>query len=386
LKKSTIFLAFILFTGLLVKAQQTHFIYIQSEGKQAFYVRTKEKIISSSETGYLIIPRLEQGQLSFTLGFPKNAWSSSVYNVEIENKDLGYQLKKIDSLTWALYNIQTSELLAPAETGKASNQIIQTSTDEFANILAEVSNTPSVKQKKIKTDTTETIVAKVEAPVQTESKVPSVEPQNTQQAIDKPVVAVIETPDPVAVTIPAEPEKKSKKTKSKSEKSIVKQDFSFLDSTGRSLTYTIKDGDKEEHVVVFISYEKPLVFPQPEPDTLLTSALEKPAVSELVQATEKPVVRCPETAEEKDFLKLRRKMTQEDNEEKMIEVAEKAFKDKCYSTDQIRYLAVLFINEDNRLAFIKMSVSYVADPASFGSLQQLFNTEKNVDAFKAIIY
>jgi len=371
-------------TALVLKSQQTHFIYIQSEDKQPFYLRLKEKIISSSESGYLIAPKLEQGQLNFTLGFPKNAWPSSSYSLEIENKDLGFQLKKVDDLTWALYNIQTSDLLSPVEVNKVSNQIIETSTDEFTNILAEVSNTPSVKQKKINTDNNSAYLAPTidsSALAKDNSALVKINITNDSSAAE-----IIGVREPVQAKSVVVNEKKEKKSKVKSESGNVKQDFSFLDSTGRSLTYTIKDGDKEDHVVVFISYEKPLVFPKEEPDSIIPVIVEQIITPDPIQTEVKQVLRCSANAEEKDFLKLRRRMTQEDNEEKMIEVAEKSFKDKCFSTDQVRYLAVLFINEDNRLAFIKMSVNYVSDLSLFGTLQQLFNTEKNINSFKEITY
>ncbi len=384
LTKTFSIIVFLMLTALALKSQQTHFIYIQSEDKQPFYLRLKEKIISSSESGYLIAPKLEQGQLNFTLGFPKNAWPSSSYSLEIENKDLGFQLKKVDSLTWALYNIQTSDLLSPIEVNKVSNQIIETSTDEFTNILAEVSNTPSVKQKKINSENN---LATSEQIIDSNS----IAKENSGLILknvtnDKDSAVIVGVRVPVETKSVVIKEKKERKSKIKSDPSNIKQDFSYLDSTGRSLTYTIKDGDKEDHVVVFISYEKPLVFPKEEPDSMILVEVEQIITPDAIQAEVKQVIRCSANAEEKDFLKLRRKMTQEDNEEKMIDVAEKSFKDKCYSTDQVRYLAVLFINEENRLAFIKMSVSYVSDLALFSTLQQLFNTEKNINSFKEITY
>ena len=377
LTKTFSIIVFLMLTALGLKSQQTHFIYIQSEDKQPFYIRFKEKIISSSESGYLIAPKLEQGQLNFTLGFPKNAWPSSSYSLEIESKDLGFQLKKVDELTWALYNIQTSDLLSPVEVNKVSNQIIETSTDEFTNILAEVSNTPSVKQKKINTENNSAGLA---------SNIDSSSIAKDNITIDSNVNEIIGVRVPVQTKPIVIKEKKEKKSKIRLEPSNVKQDFSFLDSTGRSLTYTIKEGDTEDHVVVFISYEKPLVFPKAEPDSIMPVAIEQIITPENTQTQVQQVIRCSSNAEDKDFLKLRRKMTQEDNEEKMIEVAEKAFKDKCYSADQVRYLAVLFINEDNRLAFIRISVNYISDLSLFGTLQQLFNTEKNINSFKEITY
>ena len=147
----------------LVRSQSTHFIYIQADEKQAFYVKIKEKVFSSSDLGYLTIPHLSEGSQKFTLGFPKNQWPSINYNIEIGDKDLGFQLKKVDSNTWALYDIQTSELVSPDEVNQPQTEILQDNTDDFSNILAEVSNTPSIKQKKKNTDSDDVLVKASEA-------------------------------------------------------------------------------------------------------------------------------------------------------------------------------------------------------------------------------
>jgi len=43
------------FCGL--KAQQNHFIYIETENKQAFYVKLDKKLYASSPWGYLVMPK-----------------------------------------------------------------------------------------------------------------------------------------------------------------------------------------------------------------------------------------------------------------------------------------------------------------------------------------
>ena len=144
-------------------SQSTHFIYIQADEKQAFYVKIKEKVFSSSDLGYLTVPHLSEGFQKFTLGFPKNLWHSINYNIEIADKDLGFQLKKVDADTWALYDIQTSELVSPDEANQPQTEILQENTDDFSNILAEVSNTPSIKQKKKNTDSDDVLAKANEA-------------------------------------------------------------------------------------------------------------------------------------------------------------------------------------------------------------------------------
>jgi hypothetical protein len=63
-----IFLFFYFIAVSPANAQQNHFIYIQAENNQAFYVKLDKKVLSSSVSGYLIIPKLTDGTCSFFSG------------------------------------------------------------------------------------------------------------------------------------------------------------------------------------------------------------------------------------------------------------------------------------------------------------------------------
>ena len=91
IKKVCLFLLLIIFSTSL-SAQTAHFLYIQSDNSQAFYVRLNNKVFSSSDLGFLIIPKLQSGKISLIIGFPKNKWNSLNYDIAIENKDLSSSL------------------------------------------------------------------------------------------------------------------------------------------------------------------------------------------------------------------------------------------------------------------------------------------------------
>ncbi|HUS00268.1 MAG TPA: hypothetical protein VMY77_00990, partial [Chitinophagaceae bacterium] len=55
----------------LVNAQDTHFIYLQTENKQPFFVKLNNKTLNSYPSGYLIIPNLDDGLYSLVIGFPE---------------------------------------------------------------------------------------------------------------------------------------------------------------------------------------------------------------------------------------------------------------------------------------------------------------------------
>jgi hypothetical protein len=166
------------------------------------------------------------------------------------------------------------------------------------------------------------------------------------------------------------------------------------------LTYKIKDGEKEETVVVFISYEKDLskIVEQKKADDVKAAVqqvvaeekIQQPAVvlknDELVKGVVVTNKNCNQFADQDDFIKLRRSMAQEDTEGKMIELAQTAFSKKCYSAEQVKNLAVLLLKDDNRLIFLQISVSHISDVQNFNRLQELITSEENISKFKEIQY
>ena len=91
-------------------AQQNHYIYIQTENKQPFFVKQDKKILSSSSTGYIIISKLQDGDHTFAIGFPKNEWPQQNVTISIQQKDVGFLLKNFNEKGWGLFNMQTLQV------------------------------------------------------------------------------------------------------------------------------------------------------------------------------------------------------------------------------------------------------------------------------------
>jgi len=85
LKRRIVFI-FILFCGLFAKAQQVHFIYLQTENSQPFYVKLDKKVVSSSSAGYLILPKLIDGDYKLSVGFPKKEFPEENFQITIDKK------------------------------------------------------------------------------------------------------------------------------------------------------------------------------------------------------------------------------------------------------------------------------------------------------------
>ena len=397
------FLLFFLLASSAVKSQSTHFIYIQTEDKQAFYAKTTDHIYSSSDVGYLVIPKLAEGNFAFTIGFPKNLWPSINYNLEINQKDLGFQLKKVDTATWALYNFQTSELVSALENNQVQPGYVQITNDEFSNVLAQVSNTPSINQRRINNDTTSEVKKDSAIIIAKSNQVPV----NNEIAIVKDNVVAIQQ-EPAVIVVQAEPIIKAVEALTP-----IKNEMALLDESGRSLKYIIYEADKIDTVLLFISYndktinkELPIVAkvpenPQPIEVTIKVTEKEEPKMQEQLVTNENPgkadslstviaVIStnkpCNFLAEEKDFFQLRRLMTSEDTEDKMIDIAKNGFLTRCYTTEQIKNLTVLFLKDDSRLLFLQAAYPYSSDSQNFYGLQSLLTEERNIISFKSMLH
>ncbi len=414
------FLCCLFFTFYLAtkaEAQLNHFIYIQTDNRQTFYVKLNEKLFSSTATGYLIIPKLKDGQYTLNIGFPKEEWPLQQVPVTVNNKDEGFLLKNFDGKGWGLFNIQSLEIVKGITPGNTIAIISEPKTDAFSNTLAAVTNTAAVKEKTTQAVTT------VQVDSMGQQKLPLKKGEDSiientskaQQEPAKPQVEVIQKADTVlqvqATLVNEVPGAVPEPVKVNPG---IKQIFSLLDNSGRTILYSMAEGFQTDTVRLFIPYSgivqeaTELVKPpeEKEPrmpeqtdiiktDTALT-IIEKPLITDIKvtdvaqQAKVQPVITlinaaCKSLAGENDFLKLRKKMAGENNEEDMLDVARKGFRAKCYSSSQVKNLGLLFLKEENRYAFFDEAYEYVSDPEYFNELQSQLTTEYYINRFKAML-
>lgn len=378
-------LLFIFFSG-VCSAQESYFVYIQTESQQPFSVRIADKQLSSSASGYLIIPKLVRGEYRLNIDFPKNQWPAQKMLIDV-TKDQGYVLKDFGSKGWGLFNLQTMNILMN-ENSMVNSAKDSANADGFADVLADVVGSPSIREKP------------------KEKPVPEIKVQ--------PKERVSET---------AQPEQKSNAAKmevqvAKAEKPNIGYTApvrinSFLDATGRSMVYVDTANAANDTIRVFIPYpevkneekpgqikapksEPPKVADQispakntiPEKEAVTTETTKKEEVK-LVPAPEKAMLMinsdCKGQADDRDFLKLRKKMAAQQSEENMVIIALKDFGKRCYTTEQIEHLSVLFLSEKGRYNFFDAAYPYVSDTGNFPKLVSKLTDEYYINRFKAMI-
>ncbi|HLP36502.1 DUF4476 domain-containing protein [Lacibacter sp.] len=400
------------FFSLQAKSQLNHFIYLQTDNQQPFYIKYNNRIISSSSSGYLILPKLKDGVVDFAVGFPKSDQQEQQFRYTIDKADKGFLLKNFSDKGWGLYDLQTSSIVyaavKTAETNNNPGSTVAPANDPFSNMLSKVTQDSTVKTVTVVKETKPVIVdtpkpAKVEvvvtAPVKdTIAMKPEVKPEKT---VEQPVVS---EPEWIA---PA--------------KSLVKQVRKFESREGADFVFEVGETNGlKDTVRLFIERDttlNPVVIPlvpdtpkaeivkkdtvavveQPkkeEPVAKKEEVVEKkepvtpPVVNEPVQkkeTTSLPNSNCKDFATEDDLIKLRRRMASQRKDEQMVDEAKKAFRTKCFTTSQLRNLSALFLTDEGRYRFFDTALPFVTDYSNFKSLGETIQDEYYKKRFIALL-
>lgn len=378
------FLLFSLFLAQasFAKGQQVYFVYLQTENRQPFYARLNEKLYSSSASGYLIIPKLQNGEYNFVLGFPKNEWPVQNITVMVNNRDLGFSFKNFAEKGWGLFNFQSMEILMATAGNQPAKPQTETSTDLFSNTLANVVNTPSIREK------------------------PKPEPEKPVEAT-KPEM---ERTEPVV---------EIKKAQELSSAEKITRINTYSDVDGNTFIYVIEVAGVKDTVRLFFSADKVLqkraeelidtvsVQKQPQEktgvpqekktdDKFLSIELPNPNTSQAQQpeATSAGTGNgkltfnsdCKTQASNTDFLKTRRKMAAVSGDAEMIAEARKSFRQKCFSADQVKNLSALFLTDEGKYQFFETAYPFVYDTQNFGSLISQLSGEPYTSRFKTLVH
>jgi hypothetical protein len=175
-----------------------------------------------------------------------------------------------------------------------------------------------------------------------------------------PVVAEVKKEEPVPAALQ---EYKASSVKRRTESST---------SEGFGITYIDEYPDgKKDTIQIFIPNQKSVARDVP---AAMEDGQFLPMDSEAKDLT--PVKKektgksdCNSMASETDYLKLRKKMVATDGDDAMLAAAKKVFKTKCFTTEQLKNLGTLFLNDAGRYNFFDAAYLSVADAGNFSSLE-----------------
>lgn len=333
-----------------VAAQQNHYIYIQTENKQPFYVKLDKKVFSSAASGYVIIPKLLDGSYALAIGFPKNEWPEQNVTVKIDKKDEGYVLKNFGDKGWGLFNLQTlNVIMAGAKTVQTITPKVDNS-DGFSSTLSNVVNDPGILQKEPAKEEP-VAVAKTEEKVK--PSITKVASTNNAEGTEVVYVDIVNgKPDTVKVLMPAQ-------------------------KITEAPQQSVANNNKEEKQTNIVVAEKPkeTIVEQPK-ETVKQTPAKKPI---MINSD------CKNFASEEDFIKLRKKMIAENNDDDMVTVARKVFKTRCFTVEQVKNLGVLFLKDEGKYKLFDAAYPFVSDSGNFSTLQSLLTDEYYIKRFNAMV-
>jgi hypothetical protein len=400
------------FLSLEAKSQLNHFIYLQTDNQQPFYIKYNNRIISSSSSGYLILPKLKDGVVDFAVGFPKSDQQEQQFRYTIDKADKGFLLKNFNDKGWGLYDLQTSAIVyaaaKSAPTNNSTGNTVAPANDPFSNMLSKVTQDSTVKTVTVVKETKPVIVdtpkpEKVEvvatAPAKDTIAVkPDVKPE---KVVEQPVVTEPEWTAPAKSTI-----KQVRKFESREGADFV---FEVGESNGIKDTVRlfIERDTTVNPVVTPVQIDTPntelikkdtvAVVEQPkkeEPVVKKEEVVEKkeavtpPVISEPVQKKETaslPNSNCKDFATEDDLIKLRRRMASQRKDEQLVDEAKKAFRTKCFTTAQLKNLSALFLTDEGRYRFFDAALPFVTDYSNFKSLGETINDDYYKRRFTALL-
>jgi len=363
-----------------------HYIFIEADGQQPFYLKQGNTMVSSSAAGFLILPKIKAAELEFSIGFPKNIYPEVSFYINGTDRDRGFQLKLMEGQGWSLFD-RTSLEIIKGETPKTSPiemQLPKKEEGSFAQLLATATDDKSLLERIPKKDSVE-------------KAVPS-------KAITKPGLTAVATKaglkDSLAkkekVILP--PISTSVQTEDADVKRLV-----FVENTNKERPDTITIEIEKKKTITPIASLKPskdssLATTAPSAvahDTVKTvtmSQLSKPkdgpdtAKANVQVSKASPIVVCDRPiADYKDIRALQKKLLGIASDEEQRNYAVKAFGLKCFNSKQALEIGWFFLDENSRLQLFKALKPLISDKASFGNLEVSFLKEENIMAFRALV-
>jgi hypothetical protein len=430
--------------SIAVHAQKVFFIYLQSEKQAPFFVKMGDKVHSSAASGYLILSSLKDSVYVFTIGYPGTQSGETKFSVTINNNDKGFLIKNFDDGP-GLFDLQTLSVSKPVASGlKTGGQQTVIRTDAFTKLLSQATDDASlliqtlppviaIAEPERPKEEKKEVVAEVKPETITEAKLDKAQEIKT----DKPVELKTEKPIELKNESSADSETLVTKNNESAEQQSSKLD-TVLDSVKATEAIAVKEPQVEtkqddqeivEKEVLSTPYQRSvvtrrsessttegfglvfiddrtgekdtirLVIPNPkkafnDADEIVQQVPAESHVEEKkepvfsTQATTQPGKQknsCNNIASDKDFLKLRKNMAAESNDEQMIAEGKKYFRNKCFTTEQVRNLSGLFLTSASKYQFFDAAFAHVSDSEEFPTLGLEIKDEYYSKRFKALI-
>ena len=385
-------------------AQSFHYIYIQTENKEPFYVKMDKNTLNSSESGYILIPKLIEGTYQCSIGFLKKGLPELNITINVKNINEGFLLKNTEEKGWMMVNLQSADKV-PLPVLLIPNNEVETKLvgDEFARVLAQVLQDTSIFEavavKKYEDSSAIVGNKQIDIPATKGIEIPILlVPQLVVDKITKlqydstfeNLVIIYQDlvnsiPDTIKLIIPLERSILTPASEKEmevpyivtSKVDTVKNDSRFIDMELQNPNQKIDLSTKINDDFVITEKKRTL---QIIPDSIASNKLARVDTIKIMANSD-----CKKLATQNDFMYLRKKMTAENTETDMLKVAKKQFAKNCFTTEHIKNLGVLFISEEEKYNFFIAAFAFVSDIHNFSSLEGQFTDIYYKTKFKSTL-
>jgi hypothetical protein len=337
---------FLFFTCYTLQAQKKHFLYLQAEDKQPFFIELNNKQIASTANGYMVLPRLRNGKYFFTAFTATDTVNKQKFICAINDKDLGYFVKK-NTASWELINIQNNTNI--------------TANDVYWEREKQAYDT--IKIEDDYTITTQPITKPDNKPPakQADNKVNDNTEKKTNETTDN---------------------KSDTNNKESFKKGIIKVDEK-MEPNGLATTYIDYTTTPYDTITLVIQHDKKnaLVDNTPGINPTKPTPGTTPPTPKNVKNTDYNQ-NCVLLASDAEFNKVRKAMSYESTDDKMISTGIKKMGKHCFYTEQISKLGLLFISEQSRLKFFIAAKPLVYDLFNYASLETNFTLAEVMNNFR----
>lgn len=398
--KKLLLLFFLLSTsyGTSLLAQSPYFIYFEAQEGKPFYVKMGEQVLTSTISGYLLLTDLGDTTYQLRIGYGVSPAQEAKFVIPVAAVDHGYLISSAGQAI-ELKDLLTGQTLRSEPEPGRMQQSFETRNDPFTLLLSKASNDPGLIYVPVYSKTEATAVARVVPPpakdtVTVIAAAPQKETKDTvlATAVVTTTEALGQADSAVRPPMTATSAMDSVETKAAEEPvympSVVRRYSESSTTEGFGLVFIDSQGDNRDTIRLLIPNPKRVLqqtdtatareeslFLEVKKDSLLKlnpadSTVPDNAAAAVTVAVKAVNSSCKKLAGDGDFFRLRRNMAARDSDEGMLAEARKAFRNACFTTEQIRNLGALFLDAEGRYRFFEAARPFVADPAHFQSLRE----------------
>lgn len=352
IKKTILVWLCLILTGFCAFSQDLNdaVVYIQSDKETPIYVKVEGRMMERYSKNYVVLGNLASGPLNLEILFQQNKYPNQKFILNIPpSSQRSLVLKKLDQNKFALYDLNYGIYL---NNGNRLEEDISGSDNDYQNTVLAANNRTEEAQPLKEAPVAQPKKEKVSAQKTKKEK-------NTEESIPEFAGAKVK-------------EDKKKKTEAPEVAQVVPENNDTPKPAKRKRT------DREQEKEAKTEQERFLDFEMDKKEG--NTGNNKSGNTKNTSATHNG--KCTEAATESQFDNFASLLNATEDEEQKLGIVRKNAPKYCFSTDQVRTIAMNFDSQSSRYEVTRVLKAKVVDAENYPKLSSLFNTNYLKERFK----